>query len=365
VDTYEDRCAIIQASRQRKLEAMPRRYKGGATPIFRDASTMPNPSLTFLRAVLLFASLIAGVGGPARSSEYPQRPVHLVVGLAAGGGTDIVARIVADWLSHHLGKQFIVENRTGMGGNLAALAVINAVPDGYTLLFAGSNHAIGTSVYKGLSFNFARDTVPIAGVMRLPNLMIVPPSLPVTTVREFIDYARANPNTLFMASSGNGTTTQLSGELFKSMTKIQMTHVPYRGSSAAYPDLMTGKVHVLFDNLTGAIELVRSGKLRALGITTAKRWPLVPDVPAIAETVPGYEASVWYGLVAPAGTPAEIVATLNTAVNAALEDPEVLAKFTEAGGLAMPMTASELGKLIADETEKWHKVVELAGISIN
>ena len=205
---------------------------------------------------------------------------------------------------------------------------------------------------KNCLSTLARDTVPIAGVMRLPNLMVVPPSLPVTTVREFIDHARANPNTLLMASSGNGTTTHLSGELFKSMTKIPMTHVPYRGSSAAYPDLMTGKVHVLFDNLTGAIEFVRAGKLRPLGVTTAERWPLVPDIPAIAETVPGYEASVWYGLVAPRGTPAEIVATLNAAVNAGLADPDILARFTEAGGLPMPMTASELGKLIADETER-------------
>jgi tripartite-type tricarboxylate transporter receptor subunit TctC len=328
-------------------------------------ATLRGTALNVLRALLAFSSLLAALGAPARSSEYPQRPVHLVVGLAAGGGTDIVARVVADWLSHRLGQQFIVENRTGMGGNLAAQAVINAAPDGYTLLFTGPNNAIGTSVYKKLPFNFARDTVPIAGVMRLPDLMVVPPSLPVTTVREFIDYARANPNTLLMASSGNGTTTHLAGELFKSMTKIRMTHVPYRGSSAAYPDLMTGKVHVLFDNLTGAIEFVRAGKLRPLGVTTAERWPLVPDIPAIAETVPGYEASVWYGLVAPRGTPAEIVATLNAAVNAGLADPDILARFTEAGGLPMPMTASELGKLIADETEKWQKVVEFAGISIN
>jgi tripartite-type tricarboxylate transporter receptor subunit TctC len=210
-----------------------------------------------------------------------------------------------------------------------------------------------------------RDTVPVAGVMRLTNLMVVPPSLPVKTVQEFIDYAKTYPGKLSMASSGNGTTVHLSGELFKAMTKIQMVHIPYRGSSAAYPDLMTGKVHVLFDNLSGSIQFVRSGQLRALGVTAGKRWGALPDLPTIAETVPGYEASVWYGIVAPKGTPPNVVATLNKAVNAALTDPKLLARFTEAGGLPMPMSPGELGGLIADETDKWRKVVEFAGVSVD
>jgi tripartite-type tricarboxylate transporter receptor subunit TctC len=281
----------------------------------------------------------------------------LLVGLAAGGGTDLVARILGEWLSQSLRQQFIIENRTGMGGSLAAQAVINAPPDGHTLLFMGPNNAIATSLYKKLPFDFLRDTVPVAGVMRLTNLMVVPPSLPVRTVREFIDYAKA--------SSGNGTTVHLSGELFKAMTNVQMVHVPYRGSSAAYPDLMTGKVHVLFDNLTGAMEFVRSGQLRGLGVSAGKRWESLPDIPAIAETVPGYEASVWYGLVAPKGTPSEVIVTLNQAVNTALADSKLRTRFVEAGGLPMPMSPSEFGRLIADETEKWRRVVEFAGVSVD
>jgi tripartite-type tricarboxylate transporter receptor subunit TctC len=321
--------------------------------------------LKLIRALTALAGTFVAFGHPAAAADYPSRPVHMVVGLAAGGGTDNVARILGEWLSQHLGQQFVTENRTGMGGSLAAQAVINAPADGHTLLFMGPNNAIATSLYKKLPFDFLRDTVPVAGVMRLTNLMVVPPSLPVNTVQEFIDYAKANPGKLSMASSGHGTTVHLSGELFKAMTKIEMVHVPYRGSSAAYPDLMTGKVHVLFDNLTGAIQLVRSGKIRALGVTTDTRWGAVPDLPTIAETVPGYEASVWYGIVAPKGTPPEIVTVLNKAVNAALADPKLLARFEEAGGLPMPMSPGELGRLIAEETEKWRKVVEFAGVSVD
>src|SRR5215475_12459112 len=321
--------------------------------------------LRLVRSLIVPAAVLVASATPAAAADYPRQPVRVLVGLAAGGGTDIVARLLAEWLSENLAQQFIVENRTGMGGSLAAQALINAPTDGYTLLFMGPNNAIATSLYKKLPFDFLRDTEPVAGVMRLANLMVVPPSLPVKTVQEFIDYAKANRGKVMMASSGNGTTVHLSGELFKAMAKIEMVHVPYRGSSNAYPDLMTGKVHVLFDNLTGSIELVRSGKLRGLGVTAEKRWKSLPDIPAIAKTVPGYEAGVWYGMVAPKGAPPEVVMTLNRAINTALADPKLLARFAELGGEPMPMTPTELGKLIADETEKWRKVVEFAGVSID
>src|SRR6516165_8085720 len=318
--------------------------------------------LKLVRAFTAFAGVFVASALPAAADDYPRQPVRLLVGFAAGGGTDNVARMLAEWLSHSLGQQFIVENRSGMGGSLAAQAVINAPPDGHTLLFMGPNNAIATSLYKKLPFDFLRDTVAVAGVMRLTNLMVVPPSLPVRSVQEFIDYAKANPGKIMMASSGNGTTVHLSGELFKAMTNVQMVHVPYRGSSAAYPDLMTGKVHVLFDNLTGAMEFVRSGQLRGLGVTAGKRWESLPDVPAIAETVPGYEASVWYGLVAPKETPPEIIEKLNRAINLALTDRTVQARLAELGGEPMPMTPKEFGKLVIDETEKWGKVIRAAGI---
>jgi tripartite-type tricarboxylate transporter receptor subunit TctC len=290
--------------------------------------------------------------------------VHFIVGFTAGGPTDIVARIIGEWLSDHLGQQFVVENRAGSGGMIAANAVVNAPPDGYTILFVAPNNAIGASLYKNLPFNFLRDTAPVGGIMRLANIMVVPPSLPVRSVAEFIDYAKAHPGELSFASSGNGTSVHMSGELFKAMTGINIVHVPYRGSSAAFPDLMTGKVHVMFDNLPGSIEFVRSGQLRALGVTTAKRSDALPDVPAIGEIVPDYEASVWYGISAPKGTPLEVINTLNKAMAAALADLKMKARLAELGGIAMPMSPEEFGKLVADETEKWAKVVKFAGISV-
>ena len=300
----------------------------------------------------------------AGADKYPSRPVHFIVGFTAGGPTDIVARIVGEWLSDYLGQQFVVENRAGSGGMIAANAVVNAPPDGYTILFVAPNNAIGASLYKNLPFNFLRDTVPVAGIMRLANIMVVPPSLPVHSVAEFIAYAKAHPGELSFASSGNGTSVHMSGELFKAMTGINIVHVPYRGSSAAFPDLMTGKVHVMFDNLPGSIEFVRSGQLRALGVTTAKRSDVLPDVPAIGEIVPGYEASVWYGIAAPRATPPEAIDTLNKAMAVALADPKMKARLAELGGIPMPMSPDEFGKLVADETEKWAKVVKFAGISV-
>jgi tripartite-type tricarboxylate transporter receptor subunit TctC len=317
-----------------------------------------------------FLHLAAGtVALPALSQrvlalDYPTRPIHFVAGFPAGGAVDITARVMADWLSSDLGQQVVVENRGGSGGNIGAAAVVNSPPDGYTILFVGANNAISTSLYRKLPFDFIRDTAPVAGIMRLTNIMVIPPSLPFKTVADFIAYGKANPGKLSFASAGNGTAVHMSGELFKAMTGLDMVHVPYRGSAGAYPDLMTEKVHVLFDNLPGSIEFVRSGQLRALGVTVAKRWPPLPDIPAIAETVPGYEASIWYGISAPKGTPPEAVAILNKSVAAALANPKMKAKLAELGGIPMPMTPAEFGKLIADETEKWAKVVKFANISV-
>ncbi|MEA2929732.1 MAG: hypothetical protein QOG38_2160 [Hyphomicrobiales bacterium] len=315
------------------------------------------------RIALSIACLL--VVTPALAQSYPNRPIHFIVGFAAGGPNDIVARILGEWLSNHMGQQWVIENRAGSGGMLAAASVVNAAPDGYTVMFVAPNNAIGESLYKKLTFNFRRDTVPVAGTLRLANLMVVPPDFPAKTVAEFIAYAKANPGKLNFASSGNGTSVHMSGELFKLMAGIDIVHVPYRGSSAAYPDLMTGKVHVLFDNLPGSINFAREGKLKALGVTTAQRWPSTPDIPAISETVKDFEASVWYGISAPKGTPPEIVAILNKAVNAALADPKLVARFAELGAVPMPMTPEEFGKLVTDETEKWRKVVEFANISVD
>jgi tripartite-type tricarboxylate transporter receptor subunit TctC len=316
----------------------------------------------FLRLAAGAAALPA-VARFASALDYPTRPVHVIVGLAAGGPTDVIARILAQWLAERMGKQFPVENRTGAGGSLGMQAVINAPPDGYTLLFGGPNVTIGASLYRKLS-NVLEELTPISGVMRFPNVMVVPASLPAGTVAQFIDYARARPGQLSMASSGVGASPHLTGEYFKYTAKIDMVHVPYRGSSAAYPDLISGKVDVLFDNLGGPVmELVRAGKLRALGVTTARRWPLVPDLPAIAETLPGYEIDVWYGIFAPRHTPPEIVTLLHAAVSEALADPKIVARFAEDGGIPMNSPRSELAKFLADDRAKWRKIVEFAGIT--
>jgi tripartite-type tricarboxylate transporter receptor subunit TctC len=316
-----------------------------------------------------FMHLVAGgTALPAMSHfawalDYPTRPVHMIVGLAAGGPTDVMARIVGQSLSERLGKQFPVENRTGAGGSLATQAVINAPPDGYMLLFGGPTVTIGASLYRKLS-KVLEELTPISGVMRFPNLMVITPSLPVNSVAEFVDYAKAHPGQLSMASSGVGASPHLTGEYFKFMAKIDMVHVPYRGSSAAYPDLISGKVHVLFDNLSGPVlELVRGGKLRALGVTTAQRWPSLPDVPAIAETVPGFEINVWYGIFAPRDTPADVVATLNAAVNGVLADPKIVARFAEDGGIPLTLLRSELAQFLADDMAKWRKIAEFVGIT--
>jgi tripartite-type tricarboxylate transporter receptor subunit TctC len=275
-----------------------------------------------------------------------------------------VARIMSQALSEHFSQQFVVENRAGSGGNIATAAAISSPPDGYTLLFSGANNAISASLYKRLPFDFIRDTVPVAVFTQVPNLLVVSNAMPVKTVQELIDYCKANPGKLSYASSGNGTTLHMSAELFKAMTKCDMLHVPYRGSAAAFPDVISNKVQLIFDNLPTAMEQARGGSVRALGVTSPQRWPSVPEIPAIAETVPGFEATVFYGMSAPKGTPPEIIDILNKAVNEALNDPKVVARFATIGGVPKPMTSAGYGKLIADETEKWRKVVEFAGVSV-
>ena len=318
-----------------------------------------------VRTALFAFGLAAALVVPSLAADkYPSRPIRLISGFAAGGAVDITARVMADWLSSDLGQQVVVEDRGGSGGNIGAQAMVTSPPDGYTLLFDAPNNAISASLYKKLPFDFIRDTVPVAGIMRLTNVMVIPPSLPFKTVADFIAYGKANPGKLSFASSGNGTSVHLSGEMFKAMAGIDMVHVPYRGSAGAIPDLMTAKVHVLFDNLPGSIEFIRSGQLRALGVTVATRWPALPALPTISETLPGYEASVWYGISAPKGTPVDIVAVLNKSITAGLADPKVKAKLAELGGIPMPMSPTEFGRLVADETEKWAKVVKLANISV-
>jgi tripartite-type tricarboxylate transporter receptor subunit TctC len=324
--------------------------------------------LGFLRAAafgLVYLSILAAGTAPCSASDYPNRPVHWLIGFAPGGPVDTVARIMAQWLSDHFGQQFIVENRAGSGGNIATAAAIGSPADGYTLLFSGANNAISASLYKKLPFDFIRDTVPVAGFMQVPNMLVVSNAMPVKTVGELIDYCKANPGKVSFASSGNGTSVHMSAELFKAMTKCDMVHVPYRGSALALPDVISNKVQLIFDNLPTAQEQAHGGSVRALGVTSPRRWPGLPDIPAIAETVPGYESTVFYGMSAPKGTPPEIIDILNKAVNEGLKDPKLKARLAELGGSPKPMTPAEFGKLIADETGKWRKVVEFAGVSVD
>src|ERR1700761_506115 len=320
-----------------------------------------------LRAAIIATICLGGLAGaqPALSADYPNHPVRWLIGFAPGGPVDIVARIMSNWLSEHFHQQFIVENRAGSGGNIAAAAAINATPDGYTILFVAPNNAISTSLYKHLNYDFIRDTAPVASIMQLTNLLVVSKDMPVKTVQEFIDYCKANPGKVSYASSGYGTSVHMSAELFKAMTKIDMVHVPYRGSAIAFPDIISNKVQLIFDTLPSALEQARAGTVRALGVTLPQRWPGVPDSPAIAETVPCFESVGFYGISAPKGTPPEIVDILNKAVGEALKDPKVAERLAEIGGIRKPMTPAEFGRLITDETEKWRKVVAFAGVSVD
>jgi tripartite-type tricarboxylate transporter receptor subunit TctC len=315
-----------------------------------------------LQSWVLGLSLVCVAGLPqALALDYPTRPVHWIVGYPAGGTTDILARLVGQYLSDKLGQQFIIDNRAGAGNNIATELVVKAPPDGYTLLLVNPANGINATLYDNLSFNFIRDIVPVAGIIRVPNVMEVNPGVPAKTVAEFIAYVKANPGKVNMASSGNGTSVHVSGELFKMMTGINMLHVPYRGAAPALTDLMGGQVQVIFDNLPSSIEYIRAGKLRALGVTTTTRSDALPNVPTVAETVPGYEASAWFGLGAPKGTPAEIIDKLNAAVNAGLADPRLKARLADLGGAPMIGTPADFGKVIAEETEKWAKVVKFSG----
>jgi tripartite-type tricarboxylate transporter receptor subunit TctC len=321
-----------------------------------------------LRAAMIAITALLGLAGgarPAIAADYPNRPVHWLIGFAAGGPVDVVARIMAQWLSERLGQQFVVENRAGSGGNIAAATAINSTPDGYTILFVAPNNAISTSLYKHLNYDFIRDTVPVANIMQLTNMLVVSNAMPVKTVQEFIDYCKANPGKVSYASSGLGTSVHMSGELFKVMTGCNMVHVPYRGSAIAFPDIMSNKVQLIFDNLPSGLEQSRAGTVRALGVASPQRWPGLPDVPAIAETVPGFESVGFYGISAPKGTPPEVVHILNKAVAEALKDPKLVERLATLGGIPKPMTPAEFGKLVADETEKWRKVVEFAGVSVD
>jgi tripartite-type tricarboxylate transporter receptor subunit TctC len=287
--------------------------------------------------------------------------VRWIVGYPAGGSTDILARLIGQWLSVRLGQQFIIENRPGAGNNLGTEQVVRAAPDGYTILLVNPANAINTTLYEKLSFNFVRDIAPVAGLIRVPNVMEVNPSVPAKTVSEFIAYAKANPGKINMASSGNGTSIHMSGELFKMMTSLAMQHVPYRGSAPMLTDLLAGQVQVTFDNMPSSIEHIRAGKLRALAVTTAMRSEALPDVPVVADFVPGYEASAWFGLGAPKGTPPEIIELLNKEVNAAVADPNIRARLVDMGGMMINGTPAEFGKIIVEETEKWAKVVKFSG----
>jgi tripartite-type tricarboxylate transporter receptor subunit TctC len=309
----------------------------------------------------LASAALSGLPRLAYSQSYPTRPIRWIVSFPAGGANDIVARVMAPYLSEKLGQQIFVDDRGGAGGNIGMAAVLNSPPDGYTIGYVAPNNAINATLYENLPFDFIRDSVPVAGTMLLTNVLVVHPSVPAKTVPEFIDYVKANPGKVYFASSGTGASPHMSGELFKVMTGINMVHVPYRGAGPAMTDLLPGRVQLMFDNLPSSIEHIRAGRLRALGVTSAKRADALPDVPSIGETVPGYEVSVWNGIAAPKGTPPEVIDTLNRAVNAALADERLKARFSELGGAPMPMTPTEFGALVARETQKWAKVVKFSG----
>jgi tripartite-type tricarboxylate transporter receptor subunit TctC len=317
-----------------------------------------------------FLHLAAGVATLPIASRlswaetYPSQPVHVIVGYAPGGGTDIAARLIGLWLTARLGQPFVIENRPGANGNIGTEAAVRSVADGYTLLLVSLANATNPALYHKLNYNFVRDIEPVAGIIRVPNLMVVHPSLPVKTVLEFIDYAMANPGKISMSSAGNGSPPHVAGELFKMLTGVEMVHVPYRSGGASLNDLLGGQVQVTFESTSAALGHVRTGALRALAVTTSSRSPVMPDLPTVAESVRGYEAYSWYGIGAPKNTPAEIVAKLNQEINTALADPKLIAKFDDLGAMELASSPADFGKLIADETEKWGKVIRAANITI-
>ena len=308
------------------------------------------------------AAALPAVSRIARAQAYPTRPVRLVVPFPAGAATDIIARLMGQWLSERLGQQLVIENRPGGGTNIGTEAVVRAPADGYTLLLISAANAINSTIYDKLNFNFIHDIAPVAGIMSVPYVMVVNPSVPAKTVPEFIAYARANPAKLNMASAGIGSGTHVAGELFGVMAGINLLHVPYRGGAPAFTDLLGRQVQVYFPSVGGSIEYIRTGKLRALAVTTVTRSDVLPDVPTVAEFLPGYEASTWFGVGAPKGTPAEVIEKLNREINAGLAHPKLKAQLADLGGTALPGSAADFGRLIADETKKWGKVIRAANI---
>jgi tripartite-type tricarboxylate transporter receptor subunit TctC len=308
------------------------------------------------------AAALPAVSRFALAETYPSRPVRWIVGFTPAGGNDIVARLMGQWLSERLGQPFVIENRPGAGTNIAAEAVVNASPDGYTLFLANLSNAINATLYEKLNFNFMRDIAPVAGISRAPLVMVVHPSISAKTIPEFIAYAKANPGRVNMGSAGIGSAGHLAGELFKMMAGVNLVHVPYRGNAPALTDLIAGQVEVLFPSAASSIEYVRTGKLRGLAVTGATRSDALPDLPTVAEFMPGYEASSFYGIGAPRNTPAEIVDKLNREVNAGLADPKMKVRLAELGGVAIAGSPTDFGKLIASETDKWARVIKFAGI---
>jgi tripartite-type tricarboxylate transporter receptor subunit TctC len=314
-------------------------------------------------AVGLAGLALLGIGS-AGAQDFPTRPIKWVVPYPAGGSTDILARIIAQYLSEKLSQQVIIENKPGGGNNIGTEFVVNSAPDGYTLLLVNPAHGINATLYPKLTFNVIRDIAPVAGLMRVPNVMEVNPQVPAKTVAEFIAYAKANPGKINWASSGHGTSVHLSGELFKAMAGIDLTHVPYRGSTPALTDMISGQVHVMFDNMPSSLPHIQSGKLRALGVTTTTRSAALPDVPTVGDTVPGYEASAWFGMGVPKNTPKAIIDKLNKEVNAALADPKIKARLADLGGILIEGTPEDFGKVIAMETDKWAKVIQSAKVPL-
>lgn len=308
------------------------------------------------------AAILPALPRIAWALDYPTRPVRLIIGYPPGGSADMTARLTTQWLSEHLGQQFIVESRPGASTNIATEAVVNAPPDGYTLLLAAPANATNVALFAKLNFDFLNDFAPVAGLIRFPDVVDVNLSVPVHTIPELIAYAKANPGKLNFASSGVGSTLHVAGELFKMMADVDIVHVPYHGGAPALVDLMSGRVQLMFDNVPTSLELIRAGKLRPLAVTTAARSEVLPDLPTVADFVPGYEASAWYGIVAPKQTPAAIIDKLNSVINAMLADPTAKRRFTELGASLLPGSSADFGKLIADETKKWGKVIEFAGI---
>ena len=321
---------------------------------------MKRPRRKFLR-LAAGAAVLPVFSRGASAVDYPIRPVRLIVGFASGQAIDITTRMIGQWLSERLGQQFIVENRPGAGGNIGTEAVVRAPPDGYMLLAIGSNNMINATLYEKLNFNFIRDIAPVASVARVPQVMEVTPSFPAKTVPEFIAHAKANPGKVSFASAGNGSVAHVTGELFKMMTGVNMLHVPYRGAALALTDLIGGQVDLMFDNMPSSIEYIRAGRLRPLAVSTTTRLESLPDIPTVGDFVPGFETSAWGGIGAPKDTPGEIIDKLNREINAALAEPKMNARLADLGGLVLPLSPAEYGRRIAEETEKWGKVIKFAG----